>query len=87
MCADITRLDTRIAELREEAGRLRDTALNAAHLLGANPHPGAGAAELWDHQQNLKYHRTADWDTKTCEEIEGRVTPTFKNWLQRVRGY
>ena len=84
---DVARLDARIAKLREESNRLSDAALKAAYVLGENPYPGAEAAELWDHQQNLTYHTTADWDTRTREEIEGRVTPTLKNWLLRVRGY
>ena len=84
---DVARLDDRVVRLRQEANRLRDAALKAAHVLGDNPYPGAEAAELWDHQQNLTYHTTADWDTRTREEIEGRVIPTFKNWLLRVRGY
>jgi hypothetical protein len=84
---DVARLDARIAKMRQEANRLRDAAFKAAQILGDNPYPGAEAAELWDHQQNLTYHTTADWDTRTREEIEDRVTPTFKNWLLRVRGY
>jgi len=80
-------LDARIAELQKEADRLRNAAFKAAGVLGDNPYPGAEAAELWDHQQNLTHHTTADWDTRTREEIEGRVTPTFKKWLLRVRGY
>jgi len=84
---DIDRLDARIAKMRQEANRLGNAAFKAAHVLGDNPYPGAEAAERWDHQQNLTHHTTADWDTRTREEIEGRVTPTFKNWLLRVRGY
>ncbi len=84
---DVARLDDRVVRLQQEANRLRDAVLKAAHVLGDNPYPGAEAAESWDHQQNLTYHTTADWDTGTREEIEGRVTPTFKNWLLRVRGY
>ena len=83
----IARLDAQIAKLQEQSDRLQDAALKSAGVFGDNPHPGAEAAELWDHQQNLKYHTTADWDTRTREEIEGRVTPTFKEWLPRVRGY
>jgi len=84
---EMAKLDVRIAKLQDEADRLRTAALKAAHVLGDNPHPGAEEAELWDHQQNLKHHTTADWDTRTREEVEGRVTPTFKEWLPRVRGY
>jgi len=84
---DMARLDTRIATFRQEAGRLRNAALKAAGVLGDNPYPGAEAAEFWDHQQNLKHYTTADWDTRTREEIEGRVTPVFREWLLRVRGY
>ena len=84
---DVARLDARIAKMRQEANRLGNAAFKAAHVLGDNPYPGAKAAELWDHQQNLTYHTTADWSTKTREEMEGRLTPTFKDWLLRVRGH
>jgi len=83
----IKRLDARIAKLRREADPIRNAALKAAGVLGDNPYPGSEAAELWDHQQNLTHHTTADWDTRTREEIENRVTPVFKKWLLRVRGY
>ncbi len=84
---DAARLDARIAKLRQECNRLSGAALKAAHVLGDNPYPGVEAAELWDHQQNLTHHTSADWGTQTREEVEGRVPPTFKDWLLRVRGY
>lgn len=84
---DVAQLNARIAKMRQEANLLANAAYKAAQVLGDNPYPGAEAAELWDHQQNLTYHTTADWDTRTREEIEGRVTPIFKDWLLRVRGY
>ncbi len=84
---EIKRLGAQIANLRKQANRIRDAAFKAAGVSGDNPYPGSEAAELWDHQQNLTHHTTADWDTRTREELENRVTPVFKEWLLRVRGY
>ena len=84
---ELQRLDARIANLQRQADRIRNVAFKAAGVSGDNPYPGAEAAELWDHQQNLTHHTTADWDTRTREELDNRVTPVFKEWLLRVRGY
>jgi hypothetical protein len=84
---EIQRLDAQIANLRKQSDRIKDTAFKAAGVSGDNPYPGSEAAELWDHQQNLTHHTSADWDTKTREELENRVTPVFRKWLLRVRGY
>jgi len=82
---ELAEIAARIEKLQKESKALRDSTLKSARLFGQNPYPGGEAARLKDFQQGLVYHTTADWDTRTREEIEGRVTPTFKNWLLRVR--
>ena len=84
---DVAQFVARIAMMRKDASLLANAAYKAAQVPDDNPYPDAMAAELWDHQQNLTYHTTANWDTKTREELEDRVTPMFKDWLLRVRGY
>ena len=63
------------------------TALKNAGLSGRNPYLGKNAAKLRTFQQSLKYHTTADWDTRTREEIRGAVPEEMKKWLKDVRGY
>ncbi len=77
----------RIEKLRRESKVLWDNSLRSARLFGRNPYPGKAAAKLMSFQQNLKYHTTADWDHRTREEVSGKVTPTMKKWLKKVRGY
>ena len=77
----------RIEKLRKDSRALWDNALRSAHLFGRNPYPGKAAAGLKEFQENLEYHTTADWDHRTREEVSGKVTPTMKKWLKKVRGY
>ena len=84
---EVAKLDARIETLQQESRTLRDDAMRNAHVFGQNPYPGKEAARLKDIQENLKYHATADWDYRTREEVNGKVTPKMKEWLLRVRGY
>ena len=83
----VAELDARIEKLRKESAALWDNTLRSARLLGRNPYPGRDAARVRDLQQKFVYHTTADWDHRTREEVSGKVTPTMKEWLIRVRGY
>jgi len=42
---------------------------------------------VWEFQQRLKYHTSADWEDRTAEEIKDKVPPKMKKWLKDVRGY
>ena len=84
---EVAKLDARSAKLHKEAQLIRNNALKSAGLLGRNPYPGRDVARLRDFQQSLKYHTRADWDYRTREEIDDKVPPKMKKWLQRVRGY
>ena len=56
--------------------------------IGGNPYGALlGGDRVRVFQENLEYHTTADWDGRTREEMEGKVTPKMKEWLLRVRGY
>jgi len=37
--------------------------------------------------EGLEFRTSADWDYRTRQELENRVPPTMKEWLERVRGY
>ena len=37
--------------------------------------------------EDLEYRTSADWDYRTRQELENRVPPTMREWLERVRGY
>ena len=83
--AEIAKLDERIKELGKERHQIWWQNLRA---IGGNPYSAlAGGDRIRIFQQNLKYHTAADWDGRTREEIEGKVTPKMKGWLLRVRGY
>jgi hypothetical protein len=81
------KLDTRIEKLQQEARTLWDSELRSALVFGQNPYTSRDAARLKDVQENLKWHTAADWDYRTREEVNGKVTPKMKEWLLRVRGY
>ncbi len=85
--SQMAKLISRIDSLKKEQLVLRDKYLRDANLSGRNPYPGDEAAKLWNFQQNLEYHKSADWDERTKEEVADEVTPRLKEWLQRVRGY
>ena len=42
---------------------------------------------VWEFQQMLKYHASADWEDRTAEEIKDKAPPKMKKWLKDVRGY
>jgi len=84
---DTASRDARIRKLQEDSQALRDKALAGAGLLGRNPYLGRNSASLYHFQKSLKYHTTADWDTRTKEEIQGRAPEKMKKWLKNVRGY
>ena len=85
--AQMTELLSRIDSLKKEKSVLRIKFLKDAKLAGRNPYPGADAAKLWNFQQNMVYHKSADWNDRTKEEVADKVTPRLKEWLLRVRGY
>ena len=84
---DLAEIAARIEERQKASSALWNDTLRKAGLLGQNPYPGKGAADMRTRQSNLKYHTTADWDHRTREEVGGTVTPRMKKWLLRVRGY
>jgi hypothetical protein len=52
-----------------------------------NTNGGGVQRNIWDFQQRLKYHTTADWEDRTPEEVNGEAPPKMEEWLLRVRGY
>jgi hypothetical protein len=84
---EVVALAARVEILRKEQDSVRDNALKRANFFGRNPYPSSSAARMWNFQTNLKYHTSANWDERTPEEVQDRVTPTQKRWLLRVRGY
>jgi len=84
---EIEKLDARIQELHKQAQVLRENALQRAGLSGRNPYPGRAEAKLRQAQLKLVYHRTADWESRTPEEVDGNAPPKLKKWLKEVRGY
>ena len=53
----------------------------------ADDKKNAPGRSVWEFQQSLKYHTSANWEDRTAEEIKGKVPPKMKAWLKRVRGY
>ena len=47
----------------------------------------APGRSIWEFQQGLKYHTSADWEDRTKEEIQDKVPAMMKKWLKDVRGY
>jgi len=52
-----------------------------------NPYLGGNDARLYQFQQSLKYHTSANWDYRIQGEKEAEIPPKAKKWLLRVRGH
>jgi len=83
---ELGEIASRIEKLQQQSNDLWRETLSKAGL-SRNPYGGMADVNRMQYQQNLEYHTTADWDERTREEISGKVTPTMKEWLLRVRGY
>jgi len=75
-------------KIKEESAARHQLWWQNNRAIGGNPYSGlAGGEAVRRDQQNLLYHTTVDWDGRLREEIEGKVTPRMKKWLEEVRGY
>jgi len=82
---EIEKLNTQIKKLGAERHQIWWKVLRA---LGGNPYSSLlNGDRVRILQEHMEYHTTVDWDGRTREEIEGKVTPQGKEWLLRVRGY
>ncbi|MHC4202907.1 MAG: hypothetical protein ACYSU0_23205 [Planctomycetota bacterium] len=76
------------AEIKRESADRHKLWWKNRRAMGSNPYVALARGDrIQKDQQNLVYHTTADWDGRTREEIEGKVTPEMKEWLARVRGH
>jgi len=55
--------------------------------LGPNPLHNLKEPSILTLHEKGNYRTSADWDYRTRQELENKVPPTMKAWLERVRGY